>query len=100
VQGGDTLSEIAEKYGTSVDQLVEWNDIEDPDVIQKGKRLVVDQGSTPQKTIYTVKSGDTLSEIAEKYGTSVDQLVEWNDIEDPDVIQKGQKLIVDKSDPL
>jgi LysM repeat protein len=32
------------------------------------------------------------------HGTSVDQLVEWNDIADPDVIRKGQKLIVDKSD--
>ncbi|MEU5166070.1 LysM peptidoglycan-binding domain-containing protein [Streptomyces mutomycini] len=100
VQSGDTLTEIAEKYGTTIDQLVEWNGIDDPDVIKKGQKLIVDKGDTPQKTTYTVKSGDTLSEIASEYGTTIDQLVDWNGIDDPDVIQKGQKLIVDKSDPL
>ena len=41
---------------------------------------------------YTVKDGDTLSKIAEQYGTTVDELVELNDIEDPDMIHPGQEL--------
>ena len=42
---------------------------------------------------YTVVKGDTLSELAVKFGTTVSNLVKWNDIEDPDFIVVGQKLI-------
>ena len=43
---------------------------------------------------YTVKSGDGLSVIAQKYGTTVAQLVKWNNIKDPDLIYPGQTLRV------
>lgn len=43
---------------------------------------------------YTVVKGDTLSEIAVRYGTTVAKLVELNNIEDPDFIVVGQKLII------
>lgn len=43
-------------------------------------------------TYYTVKSGDTLSEIAEKYNTTVKKLVEKNNIKDSDKIYVGQKI--------
>ena len=41
---------------------------------------------------YVVKNGDTLSEIAEEFGTTVDQLVKWNDIYNPNLIYVGQKI--------
>jgi murein DD-endopeptidase MepM/ murein hydrolase activator NlpD len=41
---------------------------------------------------YFVKKGDTLSGIAERYGVSVDDLVKWNDIKDPNVIWADQKI--------
>lgn len=43
---------------------------------------------------YTVRSGDTLSSIAQELGTTVEALVEANDIADPDVIDIGQQLTV------
>lgn len=43
---------------------------------------------------YVVKNGDTLSEIADEFGTTVDQLVKWNNIYNPDLIYVGQKLRV------
>ena len=43
---------------------------------------------------YTVKSGDCLSAIAQKYGTTVSQLVKWNNIKEPDLIYPGQTLRV------
>ena len=43
---------------------------------------------------YTVKSGDALSTIAQKYGTTVAQLVKWNNIKDPNLIYPGQTLRV------
>jgi LysM repeat protein len=99
VKRGDTLTAIAKRFGTTVDQLVRWNDIEDPDVIHPGQRLIVTKSDSPQPTHYTVVRGDTLSEIAERFGTTVEQLVKWNHIQDPDVIRVGQRLIVAKSVP-
>ena len=46
------------------------------------------------KVYYTVKKGDTLSAIAKKYGTTVNQLVSWNNIKNPNLIYVGQKLRV------
>lgn len=45
---------------------------------------------------YTVKSGDTLSAIAYKYGTTYQTLAKWNNIKNPNLITVGQKLIVKK----
>lgn len=46
------------------------------------------------KVYYTVRSGDTLSALAKKYGTTVSQLVDWNNIKNPNLIYVGQKLRV------
>ena len=47
-------------------------------------------------TYYTVVSGDNLTSIANRYGTTIDQLVEWNGIANPNLIYVGQRLIVKK----
>lgn len=49
---------------------------------------------TSSKVYYTVKSGDNLTKIAKKYGTTVNQLVAWNNIKDKNLIHPGQKLRV------
>lgn len=48
----------------------------------------------PVQTVYTVKKGDTLSKIANKYNTTVAQLVKLNNIKNPDLIYPGQKVKV------
>lgn len=48
----------------------------------------------PQIQYYTIKKGDTLTSIAKKYGTSVNQLVAWNNIKDPNLIYAGQQIRV------
>ncbi len=50
-----------------------------------------------QKIGYTVRRGDTLTSIARLYGVSVLDLVEWNNILNPDLIKVGQTLIIYKS---
>ena len=50
--------------------------------------------SNSAKQYYTIKSGDTLSEIAAKYGTTVSQLQSWNGIKNANVIYAGQKIRV------
>lgn len=58
---------------------------------EKEKALFDKEVKKKQKT-YTVKKGDTLSEIAEKFETTVKKLAALNDIKDPDFITAGQKL--------
>lgn len=50
-------------------------------------------GSTPQ-TVYTVKAGDTLSSIAQKYNTTYQELARKNNIANPNIIYVGQKIII------
>ncbi|MGP9042089.1 LysM peptidoglycan-binding domain-containing protein [Cytobacillus kochii] len=83
---GDTLSEIAAKYGTSVDKLVDLNNIKDKSLIKVGQVIKL------PSYIHVVEKGDTLSEIAEMYNTSVDLICRLNDIDDPNRIYPGQRL--------
>lgn len=53
---------------------------------------------TTHLTHYTVQRGDTLGAIAEMFGTTVEKLVKWNRIKDPDLIHPDQRLVVAKSD--
>jgi len=93
VQRGDTLSEIAYRYGTTVSNLVALNQIQNPNLIYVGQVLQI-TGSTNTQTpiIYTIKWGDTLSEIAYKYGTTVSALASLNQITNPDLIYAGETL--------
>ena len=46
----------------------------------------------PREEVYTVEAGDTLSEIARRFDTTVEALVEANDLDDPDVLDIGDEL--------
>lgn len=92
VKAGDTLSEIAMKYGTTYQELARINNIANPNLIHVGQVLKI---NTTSETTYTVKSGDTLSGIASKYGTTWQKLYEKNKSvigNDPNLIKPGQVL--------
>lgn len=95
VKKGDTLSEIAVLFNTTVSALVKLNGIKNPNLIYPGQRLKISGNTTKQSSkskVYVVKKGDTLSEIAKKYGTTVNKLVSLNKIKNPDLIFPGQKI--------
>lgn len=95
VQSGDTLSGIAAKYGVSVSQLTSWNNISDPNKIYVGQKLVLySNGGGSGAVVYTVKSGDTLSGIAQNFGVSVSNLQTWNNISNANEIYAGQTLLI------
>lgn len=93
VKSGDTLSGIAVKYGVTVANLQSWNNIKNANKIYVGQKIKVAKPKSSAQ-YYTVKSGDTLSEIAVKYGTSQKTLQSWNKISNPNKIYVGQKLRV------
>ena len=96
IKWGDTLSELAIKYNTTVAELVRLNDIQNPNLIYAGETLIVPVANeqTGQSLIYTVKKGDTLSEIAMKYGTTVKAIAQDNNISNVNLIYPGQKLVI------
>ena len=78
IQKGDTLSKLAEKYGTTVEALMEANkQITNKDLIYEGAQLNI-PGQEKLDNEYTVKKGDTLRKIAEQYGTSYEELIKAN----------------------
>ncbi|GAA0077664.1 hypothetical protein UT300005_20420 [Clostridium sp. CTA-5] len=98
VKSGDTLSGIAAKVGVTVGQLQSWNGISNPNKIYVGQVLKIkgSSGGNTGNITYTVKSGDTLSGIAVKFGVTVGQLQSWNGISNPNKIYVGQVLKIKK----
>lgn len=109
VKRGDTLSGIASKHGMSLSKLMDSNNLSTT-LIYPGDKLKVKGGSSSSSsssssqsssgssgssssnsTTYTVKSGDTLSHIAKRHGTSVKNIKSWNNLSS-DMIYVGQKL--------
>ncbi len=105
VKKGDTLSKIARMYGTTVAELAEINQISNPNLIFPGQVLRVLENSTINgneergtgSIVYTVRKGNTLSQIANIYGVTVSHIVEINDIQNPNLIFPGQKLRITES---
>ena len=106
VQRGDTLWAIARRYGTTVGEIAEINNISNPNLIYPGQELRIPTNSTTEgeetrgtgDIIYTVQRGDTLSKIAREYNVTVAHIVELNDITNPNLIYPGEKLRITESD--
>lgn len=90
VRYGDTLSGIASRYGTSTSTLASINGIYNPNWIYPGQVLKLSGGSSTR--VYTVRSGDTLSDIASRLGTSWTSLKAKNGISNANLIYPGQTL--------
>ncbi len=96
VKSGDTLYSIANKYGMTVNELKNLNNLTS-DVLSIGQQLTVKNESASTLDTYTVKSGDTLYSIANKYGMSVSDLKSLNNLTS-NILSIGQVLKVSNSD--
>lgn len=95
VKPGDTLSEIALRFGTTYQEIAAYNNISNPNLIYAGQRLLIPLGYNPQEErYYTIQPGDTLSGIALKFGTTVAQLQRLNGIRNPNLIYAGTTIRV------
>lgn len=104
VQLGETLASISRAYGVSSSAIIEVNGITNPDLLYVGQKLVIPTGSeaskprpVPTQVIYVVQPGDTLSAIAQRFGTTVDNLLGLNALGSPDKLRVGMRLLVSGS---
>jgi membrane-bound lytic murein transglycosylase D len=106
VQKGDNLNAIAKKFNITVADLQDWNKLTNTNV-QLGASLQVVKNTTNKDEItvaperkdiqYVVQKGDNLSAIAKKFGASLDELKQWNNLS-TNSIALGSTLIVAKNE--
>ncbi len=108
VKTGDTLIRIANRYGVSVESLARDNNISDPACIYVGQRLQINGGNAPSPTAapaaqatppvagftYTVRRGDTLNGISQRYDVPVSDIVAANGIRDASSLHVGDQIII------
>ncbi|MEE2877282.1 MAG: LysM peptidoglycan-binding domain-containing protein [Candidatus Neomarinimicrobiota bacterium] len=103
VRKGDTLGHIAMRYSSTARRIRQLNGLSYGSYIFPGQKLkvpvregtnVATTSSKYVKEIYTVKTGDTLSHIAERYRVGMSKLRQWNSIRDSDFIIRGQRLVI------
>ncbi len=108
---GETLYQIAQQYGMTVDSLAQINNLANPNVIVPGTALKIPAvsssatrsatlpASATDVTLHLVASGETLSKIAGEYHVSLAALTQANNITDPNVIQVGDLLRIPAGAP-
>ncbi len=103
VVAGDSFWSISQRYGVNLRSLASWNGMAPRDTLSIGQKLVVwtSQTAAPQalsgngttrKVRYTVRNGDSLYLIADRFRISIADLVRWNKIDKGKYLQPGQKL--------
>ncbi len=100
VARGETLSEIAERHGITVSRLMQLNSLSKADHIEAGQKLVVPSSGGPSPSSaynrkasqHVVRSGESLSVIADGYGVPLKQLIAINRISDPNHVETGTRL--------
>lgn len=114
VKNGDSLWSIARRHDVGVNELARWNGMAPRDPLMPGRKLVIWTGavakdevvvasnpagfthpfssSTRQRIGYTVRSGDSLHAISQRFRVSVDNLISWNNLDGKKVLRPGQRL--------
>lgn len=107
IRQGETLSEIAQRYGVSVERLMQLNGLTDPSRVVAGDALVLRAPTSPRRsggggaggTSVVVRPGETLSEIADRHNVSVERLVQLNGIQNPSQLMAGDRIVISSRPP-
>jgi membrane-bound lytic murein transglycosylase D len=97
---GDTVSDLASRFNSSPQEIKKVNSLENPDLIKKGQKLKIpvgdreinSRGTEGKWIVYIVKKGDTLWDIARKFGVLLEKLVIWNQMDVPSRINVGDRI--------
>lgn len=99
VQSGEGLLDIAASYGVTADAIAQANNISNPNDLRVGQELIIPgitarDAAASRGNIHVVQAGESLLGIALQYGVTVEEILEANDISNPDSIIEGQELII------
>ncbi|HEY5624100.1 MAG TPA: LysM peptidoglycan-binding domain-containing protein [Gammaproteobacteria bacterium] len=112
VTTGDSLWAISQRYGVGVRELAGWNGMAPGDVLSVGRRIVVWAESGPATSVsnvtaatpasserirridYSVRRGDSLARISQRFRVTLADLLRWNDVSVDDYLQPGQRLLL------
>ena len=103
VKSGDTVSSISKLYSINKDLIIKLNNLKDENYIFVGQNLFISESTENLKKqsnlvnyFHIVQNGENLTEISNKYNLKVIDLIEINNLNNPDSIKVGQKLIIRK----
>ena len=107
VLAGEHLTRIAHRYGTTIAAIVEANHIANPSYLRVGQRLTIPGTASPSAAlsstaaaaaathqVHVVASGETLTGIAQRYGTTIAAIVNANRIANPSYLRVGRRLTI------
>lgn len=108
VQAGDSLWDLSRKHKVSVRQLAAWNNMAPRDILRQGQKIIIlkkAKNQTSKKTFtitpkatrlrtirYTVRRGDSLARISQRFNVSTNDVCRWNNISKDQYLQPGQRL--------
>src|SRR5690625_7223526 len=88
VQQGDSIWNIAQRYGADINQIILVNKLNNPNILAVGQSIIVPE----QDREYVVQPGDNMWAIAQHYGVTVQELAAYNSISDPARVFPGEML--------
>ena len=107
VKSGDTISSISKFYSVNKDLIIKMNNLKDKNYIFVGQNLIISESAeNPSKqsdlinNYHVVQTGENLTEISNKYNLKLVDLIEINNLNNPDSIKVGQKLIIRKKNTI
>ena len=107
VKIGDTISSISKFYSIDKDLIIRLNNLKDENYIFVGQNLIISESTESLKkqsglinSYHIVQTGENLTEISNKYNLKVIDLIEINNLINPDSIKVGQKLLLSKNKPI
>ncbi len=107
VKSGDTLSSISKFYSINKNLIIKLNNLKDENYIFVGQNLIIHYSTenlTKQSDLinnyHIVQTGENLTEISNKYDLKVIDLIKINNLNNPDSIKVGQKLIIRKKNTI
>jgi LysM repeat protein len=94
VKRGDTLSEIARDHNVSLSDVIELNELSNPDLIHPGETILIPGVDGSVEQVHVVDKGETLNEIASAYGASASAIASANSLANPNLILPGQEVLI------
>lgn len=94
VQPGDTLYGLAQRFGTTVNELAALNNLSPDAMLMAGQVLTIPAGAANPPNVHIVQPGENLYRIALRYGITWQELAQLNGITDPTTLRVGQRLVL------